>query len=721
IQGDVVRGGISLQNIDREYAFSESDVRLLSTLANSMSVALENARLFDETNRLLAETEQRAAELSIINSVGEAMAKQLDVGTVTQLVGDKVRDIFNAEAVMIMLHDQVNDMLVFRYAYDKAQEGYVDANPFPFGEGITSKIIQSRQPLLYGTDQEGAEMGAIPVQVKDKEPDELERDTESFMGVPIIIGEKVLGAISVQSYLQHAYQEDDIRLLATLAANMGVAIENARLFEETQRRANEMAALTDIGRDISATLDLATVLDSITTNARKLLAAQTSAVIQLEPDGETLKPIAVVGENAEEIKAFNWKLGQGIIGCIVESGLAEQIEDASQDPRAIHISGTDEAEEIERMMVAPLISKEGVSGAMVVWRGGEANVFRQDELNFLIGISRQASIAIQNARLFEDAQRRAREMAALTEIGREISATLDLPTVLERIATRARVELGARDVVLRLLEPDGSLPTVVAIGKYADVFKSNVIQLGQGLTGHVAQTGIAEVVNDPFQDPRMVHIAGTGQEKEEEDEAIIFAPLISRDKVIGVMALWRERSKNGAFTQNDLDFLVGLARQAAIAIENARLFEEIQRQKQYSDAVVETSPVAIVTTGLDGNIVSWNPGAEKLFQYTQHEVISKNLDSLVATTEIMQTEAAIFSEQAKEGRLKLITKRTRKDGLVLDVELAAVPVLVDEQVVGLIVIYHDITELQGARMEAEAANQAKSAFLATMSHEIRTP
>ena len=95
--GDHVMGIISLQNIDRENAFSESDVRLLQTLANSMSVALENARLFDETQRLLKETEQRAAELAIINSVQQGLASKLDMQAIYDLVGDKIREIFDAQ------------------------------------------------------------------------------------------------------------------------------------------------------------------------------------------------------------------------------------------------------------------------------------------------------------------------------------------------------------------------------------------------------------------------------------------------------------------------------------------------------------------------------------------------------------------------------------------------------------------------------------------------
>jgi GAF domain-containing protein len=105
VVGGVSRGAISLQNLDREHAFSESDVRLLETLASSMSVALENARLFDETQRLLKESEQRAAELQIINSVQQGLAAKLDVQAIYDLVGDKIRDIFHAQGTAVYLFD----------------------------------------------------------------------------------------------------------------------------------------------------------------------------------------------------------------------------------------------------------------------------------------------------------------------------------------------------------------------------------------------------------------------------------------------------------------------------------------------------------------------------------------------------------------------------------------------------------------------------------------
>ena len=105
VAGDQARGVIGLMDMEHEHAFSDSDVRLLQTLANSMSVALENARLFDETQRLFKESEQRAAELAIINSVQEGLASKLDMQAIYDLVGDKIREIFNADVVGITLYD----------------------------------------------------------------------------------------------------------------------------------------------------------------------------------------------------------------------------------------------------------------------------------------------------------------------------------------------------------------------------------------------------------------------------------------------------------------------------------------------------------------------------------------------------------------------------------------------------------------------------------------
>jgi two-component system, sensor histidine kinase and response regulator len=147
---------------------------------------------------------------------------------------------------------------------------------------------------------------------------------------------------------------------------------------------------------------------------------------------------------------------------------------------------------------------------------------------------------------------------------------------------------------------------------------------------------------------------------------------------------------------------------------------ELTREKQFLETLNQNSPVAIVVLDNEGNIVSCNPAFEKLFGYAPSESIGKNLDALVTTPETIK-DAAAYTKQAMIGPVHGFGKRRKKDGQLVTVELHGVPVVVNGEKIGTLAIYHDITELDKARQEAEEANRTKSEFLANMSHEIRTP
>jgi PAS domain S-box-containing protein len=150
--------------------------------------------------------------------------------------------------------------------------------------------------------------------------------------------------------------------------------------------------------------------------------------------------------------------------------------------------------------------------------------------------------------------------------------------------------------------------------------------------------------------------------------------------------------------------------------------EALRHPKEFYESVVRNSPVAIVIISREFRVLSWNPAAERLFGYTPQEALGKNILRLVASADTVREDAEASSREVlMRNRVHSVTRRVRKDGSVVDVELLAMPVTVGDERAGFIAIYHDITDLQRARQAAEAANQAKSLFLATMSHEIRTP
>ena len=193
--------------------------------------------------------------------------------------------------------------------------------------------------------------------------------------------------------------------------------------------------------------------------------------------------------------------------------------------------------------------------------------------------------------------------------------------------------------------------------------------------------------------------------------SLLALPLAREERLLGGLVILR--SEQAAFSPAVVATLRTFAAQSVLAIHNAGLFREIQRQKQYSDALVQTSPVAIVTMDLDGKVAGWNPGAERLFGYTQTEALHRTMETLVATPEVRDEIRANIRQTLGGEWIRAIGQRARKDGTRVDVEISSMPVVVEGAQVGMIAIYHDITELLRARREAETANEAKSAFLAT--------
>src|SRR5205814_1832472 len=153
--GDQGRGLISLLDTKREHAFSDSDVRLLQTLANSMSVALENARLFDETQRLFKESEQRAAELAIINSVQQALAGELSLQGVYDAVGDKIREVFHDAFVGIRIYDAKTDVVEYPYSYNNGKRHNIPAGPLG-DRGFGVHVIRTGETLVINEGVEAA-------------------------------------------------------------------------------------------------------------------------------------------------------------------------------------------------------------------------------------------------------------------------------------------------------------------------------------------------------------------------------------------------------------------------------------------------------------------------------------------------------------------------------------------------------------------------------------
>ena len=572
ISAGEARGVISLQNLDREHAFSDSDVRLLTTLAASLGVALDNARLFDETRRLLTQTDERAAELAILNSVQEGLAAELDVQAMYELVGARASDVFDTHVVDIAVLDPASGLLTFPFTIERGVR-FPDVTRAP--SGFRRHVIETRQPLLITHDlrERGLELG---------QASQLQGEpARSAIFAPLIVGDEVLGVISLQNLdVEYAFDEGDVALLSSIAASLSVALRTGRLLDETRQRVAELGIINSVGEALTARLEVNPLLALVGDKTRDAFDADITYVAVLDEEAGVITFPYYVEDGRHEPQD-TMQLGEGLTSRVLEAR-RPLLLNREVDWERIGQRGRGTL--ARSWLGVPIMAGDRAIGVISIQSTTQEGRFGEADARLLSTIAANVGVAIQNARLYAETRRRADEMAALADVGREISATLELSVVLELIADRAKTLLNADTSAVYLPDADGdTLQAVVAIGEIAAQVRTDPLARGEGILGSIAASAQAEVVNDPTHDPRAIQITGTD---ESDEDRLMAAPLAVRGEVAGILAVWRSHGGE-PFTQADLSFLVGLSQQAAVALANARLFAEAQESRSAAEQANE--------------------------------------------------------------------------------------------------------------------------------------
>jgi signal transduction histidine kinase len=398
-----VKGFISLQNIEKENAFSESDISLLSTLASSMSVALENARLFDETQRLLRETEQRNAELAIINSVQEGLASKLDMQAIYDLVGDKIRDLLDAQSIWILTLDPATRTRQDKYAFEKGQQYPPQVLPY---NKLTEHLIATKKPLVINQDAE-ARIAEFEIMVTPG----TER-MKSAVFVPLLAGEEVNGFITIQNVeRENAFSEADVNLLSTFASSMSITLENIRLFDETQRllneteqRAAELAIITSVQQGLASKLDMQAIYDLVGDKMQEIFDAQSLLIVMFDHANE-MAQVAYNREMGVRYYAAPYPF-TGLHRHIIQSRNTVLINENSLEWQAkfgmVQLPGTAAP---KSMIFVPLTSGYSVSGLISLQNLERDHAFSDNDVRLLETLASSMSVALENASLFDETQR----------------------------------------------------------------------------------------------------------------------------------------------------------------------------------------------------------------------------------------------------------------------------------------------------------------------------
>ncbi len=671
-------------------AFDQGDLEILAAAASQASIAIGRARL------LHAERQRVSEQRALLDTLADLSGK-LDLDRVLRAVLERAVPLLGVTGGELAVFDEAAGDLLVMASLNLGEDS--TGKRMALGEGAMGRVAQTHEPIIIPNYQKW--MG--------RSGQYSQSVVQAVMVAPLIIEDRLVGAIaSVHSDPQHEFGETDLRLLNLFASQAAIAIENARLYTGELKRAEEQRALLDTLRALSGELEVGRVLQAVLERAVRLLDVTGG---ELAIYDEAAHDMVIAASQNMPVDSINTRMavGDGAMGHVAETH-EPLIIPSYQEWVGRSVKYSDD--QVQTVLAAPLLIGERLVGVIAIIDSDPRRRFGVEELRLIELFAPQAAVAIENARLFEAEHRRAEEQRALLETMRDMVADLALEPVLQAVLERAVSLLGVTGGELATYDDarDGLL--VVASHGMDHNAVGTRLSLDTGVMGHVARSGKSLIVPD-----YQAWSSRSANYEQSSVQAVIGIPLLVGTRLVGVIAAVHSDPARG-FGEADAQLLNLFAPQAAIAIENARLYEAAQR---YYSALVSNNPVAVANLDLEFRIQSANPAFLNLFGYEEEEVVGAHLDTLVTSPET-RSDAAEYTLKTLSGAVvRGSGQRLRKDGSLVDVDLYSIPVLVSGEPVGYIAMYHDVTELRKARRDAESANQSKSQFLANMSHELRTP
>ncbi len=573
--------------------FTDAQIKLLETFADQAVIAIENARLFQER-------EAGNRDLAALHDVTTAASRSLEIEPVLDEVIRKITEIFAFDSMSIFLFDRQREYLN-RVASFAPHEEAPSPRAFRRGQGLTGRVADTGEPIIFEnvkTDPRYQELS----QTKATQ----QRDHCFFALFPIKAKERFLGTITCLGKEPRKLIAEEVRLINSMCDQIGVAVENINLFEQVKSKTAELessnselrealeqqTATSEVLRVIaSSPTELQPVLDTLIANAVRLSGATRGHVRQF--DGEFHRVVAHYGETAEMIATLRANplpaspelpAARAHVG-----GTPVHILDV-QAETGVHL-GLARQMGTRTMLAVPLLREGTNIGSLTIWRD-VVEPFSERQIELVKTFADQAVIAIENVRLFNELNERTNELTrsvgelrALGEVSQAVSSTLDLETVLTRIVSHAVQLSGTDGGAIYEYDEDSQEFLLRATDHMEDelitALRANPPRLGDGVVGRAAATHEPVVVPNILEEsayaPRMRQIL-----ERFGFRASLAVPLLREDRIVGGLVV--RRKSTGEFRPEVIELLKTFATQSVLAIQNARLFREIEEKSQQIEA-----------------------------------------------------------------------------------------------------------------------------------------
>lgn len=415
----------------------------------------------------------------------------------------------------------------------------------------------------------------------------------SEMAIPLITSNQVLGVLHLQSRQPNEYNLTDLYRLQPIANQLAATLDNARLLEERDRRMAELATFNQIGMVMAEQRDLETILSNTVHRVKSLLQVEGVSLLLLEND--QLHFATAAGQVAEDLKAFTLTRGQGIAWSAVETQHTVRVDNVHDDPR--HFKDIDSAIEFSThsLLAVPIQTPERTLGVLEVMNRIDGQLFSRDDEVTLEFIVSSVAIAIENARLISQIQHQIDRISGLLAASHALS-TLNLQDILDTIVRKAGDLLEAEHTVVYLVDDAMRQLRATASHSVGDMKNMPTPPFGfeEGTIGWVHRHKQPLKINNIQEDTRFIQM--TPQSRLIVN--LVAVPLLVKAEVIGVLEATHKISGKD-FTREDETLLSAFASQAAIALYNARLYQETQQQVKALTILTKTSEAITKTRTLD--------------------------------------------------------------------------------------------------------------------------
>jgi len=555
-RGDEIIGTLGFDAVDQERSFSEDDVWLTTMFANQASVAIENARLYEETTQSLSETEA-------LREVMLAAASTLDRD---ELLARSLRAIHRAldvEHLSFSAPDESGEVMVVHPSLIGFSVPEGEDLRLPLDASVAGRVYSSgRSALIKDTAGSAYYYECDPAM-------------RSELAVPVQVGERVEGVLNAESPRVAAFDSRMVNTFEAIAAQLGTALENVRLYDESRRRLRETNSLLEVSQDIVSTLDLDEVLRRVMEAAVEGIGPAERGMLHLFDDEQAeLTAVTGVGFRPETIRAAHFAPGEGCAGWVFANEEPLIVDDAQADSRTSAVD-LPELRDDQSALCVPLAFGGEVMGTLTLDNTTKTGAFDASHLDLVSIFASQAAAAIRNARLHEETERRASRLGAVNRVARRASSSLNLDELIEAVYQEIDATFDADAFFLALYDADArELDFRLSVDE-GQREPPRRVSLEAGLTGFVVEQGAPLLIEDYQREKEdLPQPERWGTEK--ASRSWLGVPMRAGDHVNGVISVQAYRPF--AYGEQDEQLLSTIADQVALAVEKTRLYEESQRR-----------------------------------------------------------------------------------------------------------------------------------------------